>query len=313
MKFRKTALLASSLFLILISTFAISGSVAFQGITGSPKISTLSPYISQKSLERVVVARIYNQGQWTLPNETAVTVGVAIAKLNATYVSQLIRLSATAQLTPQMIINYNTVRHVVSVANPNAIFDIVLNAMEYPNSSSIVNRMQTIIAAIHVDGFYFDFYHPAYKTYPQVVEDGISYAHSQGKFVAGDIFGGSFIPPNTDFIVCCEGNFTVDQNRLIKFHLTYGPDYPILVHLNNNPSHYPYTESCVFMYNYNTTQRQSYVAELARNQTQMNYHYMYNVFFPQCPTRLSYDSLNDGTMFRTIKNLMGKYNPLSIP
>ena len=290
-----------------------SASTSVSSNTNSTTMSsnTDSTTYSQPNFNRVVISRVYQQKQWTLPSENPVTVAQAIASLNPTFVTGLIRLSDTTNLTSQMIVDYNTIRDLVLQANPNTKFDIVLNANEYNTSAELITKFQAINSQIHVDAFYFDFYMPGYQAHPQVVEDAISYAHSQGQFVGGDVFGGVGIPPASDYVVCCEANFTIDAGHLAHLRSTLGPNFPILVHINNNPQGGPTTECCVFMNSYNTEQRIAYIIQLAENQAPLGYVLEYSPFFPMCPTSNSYDALQDGPMFATIQTLMNQYNPSS--
>ncbi len=282
---------------------ANSQEIVIAAYAGSVQASPL--FLISSMMQRVVLARVYDQRQWALSNETPTSVGIALAKLNATYVSQLIRLARSTTITLQMISNYDTIRNLVRAVNPNAKFDVVLNAKEYNTSVALIDRMKSINDALHVDGFYFDFYHPGFKLYPQVIEDGIAFAHNHNEFVGGDIFGGTSIPPGTDFIVCCQSNFTTDTHRLAIFRATY-PNIPIELHLGNNPQ--PTSESCRFINNYTTAQRISYVASLAVNQSVWGYAFGYPVFFPACPSNVSYDSRHDGLMLFKIGELIERFN-----
>ncbi|MHB8567563.1 MAG: hypothetical protein ACYC7D_13865 [Nitrososphaerales archaeon] len=256
-------------------------------------------------LKRIVLGRMYQQGSWVLPGETPTSVGQAIAKLDPTYVSGLIRLASTDTLSAQQIADYNTVRNIVLQTSPNAKFDVVLNANQYSSSQQIVSQMQAINSKIHVDIWFFDFFNVGYKSSPDTIEAAISYAHGQGQLISGNDFGDQ-VPPGSDFATITDNNFVLDLSQISSIKSTYG--IPVVVHLNNNPQNGPSTESCVFITDYSTAQRQSYVTQLAQGQASGGYLFMYDVFFPQCPVGTAYDATQDGSMYQTIQNLMSTYN-----
>jgi len=275
------------------------------GNGGSTQTSLVIP---SQILQRVVLARIYQGATWTLSGETPQSVGSAIAKLDPTYVSGLIRLASTDTLSQQQSNDYKTIRSIVLQTSPTAKFDVVLNAQQYSTPDQMLSQMRDINSKIHVDLWFFDFYYEGYSFSPQTIEAAIGYAHSQGQYVGGNVWGKN-IPPGSDFVATDDGvpsQFSLDLERVATLTTDYG--IPVLVHLNNNPQNGPSTESCVFMNDWSESQRASYVTSLAQGQGSGGYRYMYNVFFPECPAGVAYDSLTDGSMFSTLTSLMSTYN-----
>jgi hypothetical protein len=259
--------------------------------------------------QRVVVARVYQGSNWTLSGQTPTTVGRAIAGLNPTYVQGLFYLGSKFNLTQQQVSAYETIREIVLQSSPTARFDVELDALQYNTTAQVVSKMRTINSQLHPDIWFFDYYQPGYLKSPTTIGAAVAFAHSQGQYVGGNVGAGAnktTAPLGSDFLSLGDNNFTLSLSQISSLRMAYG--VPILVHLNSNPQFGPTTESCVFIDQWTEGQRASYVTTLASGQGQGGYVYMYNVFYPECPARVAYDSLTDGSMYSTLSLLVLRYN-----
>lgn len=253
----------------------------------------------------MVVARVYQNGEKVL-SESIQRIAETLASLNPSYVSGLVRENGTVGL-PQYEVNaFDAIRSVILQTDPNCRFDIVLNAEDYNTPDSIQMQMSTIDNQVHPDIWFFDFLSPEAKNNPQVVQAAIQYAHSHNELITGNIWDVNYVPVGVDFISTDDQNFQLRTQLMAALSQKY-PNMPVALHINNNPQNGPSTESCVFINDYDTEQRYSYIKELATNQTLDHYSFMYPIFFPQCPLT-DYDILNDDGMFQMIQQLMNTYN-----
>jgi hypothetical protein len=270
------------------------------------------------TVQRIVQARVYQVGAWTLSKEDANSVGIALANLHPSYVAGLLHIKYNETLSAQEIQAYNTVRNLVLQASPNAKFDVFLTAIQYNTSQQIVSEMKYINSKIKINIFYFDFYYKEYEANPQVMKAAILYAHSRAQYIGGNVWGPE-VPPGSDFVATNDVNFTVSYRLVTKLE-QYG--IPVLLDLNNNPQNNgssvltgngdPWAESCYFMQVWHEHQRISYITKLAENQSSWGYDFMYPVFFPDCPTAVSYDSVMDKALgtstYDAIASLVREYN-----
>jgi hypothetical protein len=301
--------------IFIVLTLLILSSLTMVDAIGARQRSTTSTTSSTSTggsslFSRVVLARAYQQHNWTLPGVTVTQVANTLASLGPTYVSGLIRLDGQLHLTTKMIQNYNLIRNAVLSKSPNAKFDFTLNPVEYNNSQQLITKMAGINALIHVDIWFFDFYDQAYNTNSTMVTAAIQYAHSHGQLIGGNVGQArseSPFPPGSDFVAAPDSNFSVPLHTL-KVVRQQSATIPILVHINNNPQQGPTTESCVYINGYTYQQRVKYETGMAKNQTTYGFTFMYNVFFPQCPSNISYNVLADGSMLQVVQTLLNKYN-----
>ena len=277
-------------------------------------VSTTLPWVAPPYAQRIVLARMYQQGDWSIPGVSSQQVASALAALRPTYVSGLIRVAINTSLTQQMISDFNTVRDAVLAVSPNAKFDVELNAEDYSSASQVVGKMQSINQQIHIDIWFFDYYQQGYQAAPQAFAAAVAYAHSQGQLIGGNVgndvtlpYGNLTYPQGSDFVAVPDNNFAVSSERIAQLR-SQNASIPIFVHINNNPQIGPTAESCVFINNYSYGQRSAYQTSLAEGQSQLGYSYMYAAFFPECPARTSYNFLADGSMQQVIVDLLATYN-----
>ncbi len=163
------------------------------------------------------------------------------------------------------------------------------------------------------DGWFFDFYTPAYRDRPDVVEAAVDAAHDNGEWVGGNAFGLSSdppVPPGSDFIAVQDFDFEID----LKAVRTLAQELPVVFHLGNSPA-LPKSDGCVFINKFTTGERRRYVSRRAKQQQANDFRFGYPVFFPECarnpdnPSSIyTFNAPRDPPMMSTIGSLARRYN-----
>ena len=256
--------------------------------------------------------RIFQAGGWTVPGQTPDTVAAALAKLRPSSLSSLIRYEAGERVRDEEVAAWNKIRDAVHAEVPDAQFGIEINALEYKTAAEIEQRLEGIRKNLDNDGWLLDFYTPAAKVHPEVMEAAVQDAHEHGEWIGGNAFGIAGtppIPPGTDFLAVQDFRLKLDVadvRRLADRITTY-------FHLGNSPA-LKGSSGCQFMRDLTTAQRERYVTLRASEQTKGDFRMSYPVLFPECllPRKgkevlVSYDALTDGDMISVIERLMDKY------
>ena len=291
------------------STTQISTSSTTSSTLESSSISSSSTAVSvtlQQIMSRIVTAKVYQGGVWTLKNETPETVGNALAELQPTYVSELLAFNSNESISQQQIGDFNTIKRIVLKSSPYCKFDAFIYANQYSSANELTSQMEAINSAISPDLWYVDFWDNTYQSSPDMISAAIKFAHSNDQPIGGNCWG-TQCPPNSDFIGTDDLNFTF-RSSFAQLVSNY-PSYPTVLHVNNNPQNGPSTESAVFIDQYTTQQRISYINSMAQSQKKYGYSFMYPVFFPNYPGAVSYDALADDSILSGIKSTMNQYNP----
>jgi hypothetical protein len=310
----------------------------FAGCSGMPGSTSTAPaqtpLTPAQIFSRPVLSRGYEQNNWVLTNsggtgdrETAAAVGAALAALKPTYVSGLIYLENITTVSQTMIDDWSTIRAAVLAQNPNAKFDVEISlnpAPPAPNEpfaspAALVAKMTTVDSELHPDAWWFDFYSNEEDAAPDVIAAAVSYAHSHGQLVGGNVFGGK-VPPGSDAVAFVDdpvsgSQFGFDFSRTEVASLkSSSPSTVLIGHLQSNAQNGPTTESCVYINQWNESQRLSYLTYWASQQSSVGFTFMYPVFYPLCPGGYAFDPLQDpsadgGTLYGSLQTLMNQYNP----
>lgn len=272
--------------------------------------------VSGPDTTRIAYARAYQNGKPTIPKEAPASIGQAIARLEPTWVTGLMRLRIKDTPSDADVAGYNKIREAVRAKSPDAEFGVELNALDYTTTEAVQDKMREVRGTIDNEGWFFDFFTPAYDKRPEVVRAAIAEAHDNGEWIGGNTFGWSkdpenpVLPPGSDFLGVSDDNFKLDLPAVRKL----AEHVPVVFHLRNNPGN-PGSEGCVYSNRYTTAQREAYVRRRAREQKGAHFHFAYPVFFPTCLASrhaahdiVSFNSIRDGTMLRTLEKLMHKYN-----
>lgn len=273
---------------------------------------------------RSVITRLYQASQYTLASTdrhsgedrvNITTAATAICALSPTYVSGAFYLNPNTTLTSSMVSDFETLR----TACPSTTrFDVAINLNPLPaqghepfsDVEALVSFMTTIDTALKLNGWWFDFWSNAFKTNGSFVAAAVEYAHSHNQTVGGNVFGGiaptgsdvvSFVddasdykpePPTSEMY-----GFGLDANEVasLKANVSNATAQRAVVlgHLQCNPQNGNTTESCVYMYDWNVTQRVDYLNYWVNQSTEVGFGYMWPVFYPLCPGATSFDPLGD--------------------
>jgi hypothetical protein len=311
-------------------------------LVGEADPEEVALYSKNPTLDRVVIARIYQKTDWTLP-EAGTTPAQRIAyvcdrikPLHPTYVSGLIRLDDDAPMTADQVAIFEGIRQCM----PDAKFDIVLNAEHYTDNQRHASGIEALhalqhradeIKALGADIVFFDFFNVAYNSSPEhkgwytdALTRGTDYIKSIGLKVAGNVWGFD-LPPNTDFVALDNfdrndasppiAGFDFDKQQIAKFR-----GKPVMIHIENNPQKKD-SKGLDFI-DGSPAYRAGVVDKFAGKQSQVGFSYMFPVFFPlkccvgtlcgpdKCDEhpsdRISYDASLDPGMMQKIKTGLGK-------
>lgn len=272
-------------------------------------------------IRRVVHGRAYQNHGWTIDHETPEAVGRALASLRPTYVSGLLRIASDETLSAEQIRDFNTIRRLVRDSSPDCQFDVVLNAQQYETPAALLRKMEAINDAVHPDAWFFDFYYDAYiNGYRNPLDRAVGWAHDHRQYIGGNTTRDDNVP-HSDFAalspvshagMMADGELDLKRDEIQRLHAR---GYPVLMHINNDPQFAPTTESCYFMglsgiarYDWDYARRVRWITERVHDQSDWHFHFMYPVFFPECPLRHSYDALRDGMMMAVFVDLMRHFN-----
>jgi hypothetical protein len=230
-----------------------------------------------------------------------------LAELKPSYVSGLLRYDALEQVSADsdQVRVFHGVRACLEskITDKKIRFDVVLNAIHYTKpqamegkpkystkkqaARALKDRLGQIDAILQPDIVFFDFYSVPFhhsNWFPDALLEGIRWIHQDAqhiKYVGGNVWGMN-APQGSDFVAL--DNF--DRKHLIGFEFVkkqakkLGEKYPVLMHLENNPTKREGKGTRWTMLGRNY--RRDVLAEHASSQNKVNYWYMYPVFFPLC-------------------------------
>jgi hypothetical protein len=321
----------------MLLMLCIAGCVVGDGEPGDDDVTTIEA--GSQLMKRVVIGRLYQKKDWTLPNvgptppERITYVCNVLAKVNPTYVSGLIRLDDDAPLTAEQIAVFNGIRDCL----PNAKFDVVLNAEHYTDPKRHANgqqardalkaRAQEIKSQLHADIIFFDFFNSPYNAnhdswYRDALTDGTRFIRNTLNMKVGGNVWGLDLPPNSDFVALDNfdrqntDGYAFDKQQVDKFKKRV----PVMIHVENNPQK-DGSKGLQWM-NSSADYRRDQLSKYGGDQAQEGYSYMFPVFFPleccaggscgpdkcddQPSDRVAYDASQDANMLQKIDDGLGK-------
>jgi hypothetical protein len=225
--------------------------------------------LTARTLDRVVVARMYQRAGWVVPGvdpeidrgAAAQHVCDAIAPLRPTYVSGLVRLAHDDGITEEQADMFSRVRRCIERRVPHPVrFDVVLNALDYtdgtpepdrcaPGPSRLSadeltarfrQRRRSIEEHLRPDGYFFDFFSQPWTREdrdggpwrPQVLAEEIRRIQRDGMFVGGNVWAG-FVPPPADFVAITDRSGR--EGVLEHTARLRAQGVPVLLHIRNDP------------------------------------------------------------------------------
>jgi hypothetical protein len=256
---------------------------------------------------RVLQARLYHQGIWTLsdPSQTPVTAARTIASLKPTFVTGLLRIPDRSSISNAEVDAFNAVRTAVLASVKGCRFDIVMNAGSEHSGDLVVRRMREISARVHPDAWTFHIAPDDTSLNPEVFEDGIAYAHSQGK-MAGYDGPLSMIPEGVDYIVVRALELKVHRRQIEilreKHHVT------ILVELPTTTGGKADPDCEAYIGKLSSSERCAAITSLSENQNSWGYRFAYPVFYPVEPDKHAFDATKESLLMVTIRALLARFN-----
>lgn len=281
-------------------------------------------------LDRVVIARMYQNGSWTIPTAKEFTperkieyVCKALAYMKPSYVSGLVRLDwkkDSPHLDEQVKVFKGVRTCVRNEVKKDVKFDIALNALHYTDpkygvpdakagTERMLERLRSAEAAFHPDGWFFDFYANPYKNgsgrFPEPLENGITWIHDKKEhkprqFVGGTIWGkGHKVPPHSDFFAVTDRGGPEYTKDLVRHLRSEHKHTPILMHIDNDPVH---KGSMSWKFWRGSAQyRNKVIRQHFRHQDDAGYRYMFPVFFPTRPRHVEvFDMREHPVLFETM-------------
>lgn len=263
--------------------------------------------LHREIFRRVLQARLYHQGVWTLsdPSQTPVTAARTIASLKPTFVTGLLRIPDHGSLSNTEVDAFNAVRTAVLASAKGCRFDIVLNAGVEQSGDLVVRRMKEISTRVHPDAWTFHIAPDDTSLNPEVFEDGIAYAHSQGK-MAGYDGPLSMIPDGVDYIVVRALELKVYRRQIEvlreKHHVPILVELPTMMGGKSNPDCEAYIGKL------SSSERCEAITSLAENQNSWGYRFAYPVFYPVEPNKRAFDATKESVLMVTIRALLARFN-----
>ena len=272
---------------------------------------------SGPDMKRVAWARYYLNGYPSLKDESPKSIGDALAGLEPTWVTGLVRFEAGQSAKEKTIDGYDAIRAAVRAKAPDSEFDVELNALEFTRPDEVTSQMDELREDFGNDGWFFDFFTPAYKLRPEVVDAAIENAHDHGEWIGGNTFGwhgdpsDPVVPEGADYLALADADFSLNLDDV----KTMAQTIPILFHLRNNPD-YPASEGCIYMKRWSTSKREAYVKKRASQQSEYDFAFAFPVFFPTCRAYphapqfdvVAFDAIRDAGMLTTIRDAMNEYD-----
>jgi len=263
---------------------------------------------SPKSIfQRVIQARIFHAGTWTLAGtaQTPANVARTIASMQPSFVTGLLRLSDHGDLSNAEEEGFLAVRSAVRSANKSCRFDIVINAGIENSGDTVIRHLREVNVRIHPDAWTF-YVQPDDNTLsPEVFDQGISYAHSCGQMVGYD--GPlSLIPEGVDFIVVRAWDLKL--SRKVIDQLRSKQHIPLIVELPTTFGNRDQPEIETYVNDMNTGERISVVTRLAQDQGDWGYRFAYPIIYPLHPARQAFDATKDNILLVTIRALMARFD-----
>lgn len=271
-------------------------------------LSSTTLKISQKALfQRIIQARLYHNGSWTLADasQSPVAVGRTLASLRPSFVTGLLRVTDHGDLSLSEEEAFLTVRSAVQASSKACRFDIVLNAGDERSGDLIVRHMKEITARLHPDAWTFFVSPDNASVNPSVLEHGIAAAHAAGQMVGYD--GPlSLVPEGIDYLIVRAWDLKVSKRQIDL--LKASKHIPLIVEIPTTFGSQPPPEVTSYVNELSSQDRAAALSTLAENQNAWGYHFAYPVFYPLCPAKHSFDATKDPILMVTIRSLLARFN-----
>jgi hypothetical protein len=291
------------------------------GGKGHPNASTPAPFADRvnrplslvelkgspaRIFQRVVQARLYHLGNWTLedPSQTPVTVGRTIASLRPSFVTGILRVADHGVPGNSESEAYTAIRSAVRTSVKGCRFDVVVGAGNETSGPLFVRRMKEIDSRIHPDAWTL-FVSPDDTTInADALSEAIAYAHEQGDLVGYD--GPlSLVPEGVDYIVVRAWGLRITHPQLDRFSARH---LPLIVELPTTFGGKEHPDCTRYSREMDGCDRASLLSRLALNQETWGYRFAYPIFYPVKSSRKAFDATKDSIVMVTIRSLLARFN-----
>lgn len=281
--------------------------VSMENFMNEPLSQGLLNTSTKTIFQRVVQARLFHSGVWTLAgnSQSVARVGRTLASLQPSFLIGMIRLSDTGKLSRGEVEGFESIRKMVLTANKNCRFDLLINAGVEESGEAFAERLKEFSMHLHPDAWTLYVAPETKSITPAIFEQGISAAHAAGQMVGYD--GPlSLIPEGVDFIVIRAWEMKVNKHQIDL--LRAKQRVPLIVELPTTFGSKDFPEVVSYVEEMETKERVSIITQLAENQNSWGYHFAYPVFYPLYPARHAFDSTKDNILLVSIRALLAKFN-----
>jgi hypothetical protein len=284
-----------------------SSSVWNEEVINAPLKHSFLKADNKEIFRRVIQARLFHQGFWTLSgsSQTPLSVGRSLASLHPTFVTGLVRVPDYGGISNSDVEAFKSVRSAVLTENRECLFDMVVNAGDESFGSVFIEHLKQINAKVRPDALTFLVRPNDKNVNALVLAKGIAYAHSCGQLVG---FEGplSLIPEGVDFIVIRAWDFKVSKAKLASLRAKYA--VPLIVQIPTSFGKSKQLDVLSYFKNTNGVDRAEVISRLAVDQSSFGYRFAYPMIYPIDPDSRSFDATKDPILFVTIRALMVKLN-----
>jgi len=270
-------------------------------------LSTMELKASPKMVfQRVIQARIYHLGSWTLEDtsQTPVTVGRTIASLRPSFVTGLVRVPDHGIPGNAEAEAYATIRTAVHASVKVCRFDVVIDAGNETSGSLFIRRMKEIDNRLHPDAWTLYVAPDDTSINPETIAEAIAYAHSQRGMVGYD--GPlSLIPEGVDYVVVRAWGLQATRSQIERFSTRR---VPLLVELPTAFGGKENSDCTRYLREMDAGEKASLLTQLATNQAAWGYRLAYPLFYPLQTTRKAFDVTKESVLMVTIRSLLARFN-----
>jgi len=275
-------------------------------LVNTPLTTSQLKISSRTIFRRIIQARVYHQGAWTLADrsQTPITVGRTLASLRPGFVTGLLRVPDRGIPGNAEAEAFEAIRSAIRETFRDCRFDVVVDAGNETSEAVFVRRMQEISMRIHVDAWTFYLAPENESLNPDAVAAAISYAHSRGQMVGYD--GPlSIVPEGVDYIVVRAWNLEVNRNQIEALKSRH---IPLIVELPTTFGSQVPAECSRYVGEMDASEKGAVLTRLASAQASEGYRFAYPVFYPLVPIKQAYDATKEPLLMVTIRSLMARFN-----
>jgi hypothetical protein len=229
---------------------------------------------------RIISVRVWHTRIATVPHTNARHIGRSLASLHPTWVTGLLRYARNQYPHRDEVRAWHQIRRIIRTQNPQAQFDVVLNALQYRTPAAVRMTMRRLRAKLNNDGWFFDFYSTAFAKHPKMIRAAIASAHAHGEWIGGNVFGlarHQALPARSDFFSVQDHGIHL-RLRAVRRLAHRGA---VMYHLQNDPDR-PRSGGCRFIRDFNDKRRRAMLRGRASQQDKYRFRMSYPALYPEC-------------------------------